>query len=207
MTVWLSLVDIFFPSSNGIWWGPLTDHIQGDGSTTNLCGWCRLPQVFHPSDDELTQRLSTVELVVDGEKLHDLKMTVSESILDSAKVHAQGKNIKTGVVEAHRLTQHDPSPYASLTFFTPKFKLLLLYWNILDMCGYVWSCFAIRSHDTHRQWPVLCGKAWPRSHQKQISNNLRAGYYRYYNPYPLLINAPPLPPNKKKQNLGTQSFY
>jgi hypothetical protein len=57
-----------------------------------------------------------VELVVDGEKLHDLKMTVSESILDSAKVQAQGKNIKTGVVEAHRLTQHDPSPYASLTF-------------------------------------------------------------------------------------------
>ena len=51
----------------------------------------RLPQVFHPSDDELNQRLSTVELVVDGEKLHDLKMTVSESILDSAKVQAQGK--------------------------------------------------------------------------------------------------------------------
>eukprot|EP00435_Cladocopium_sp_Y103_P065802 s106_g27.t2 len=43
-------------------------------------------KAFHPSEDELTRRLSTVELVVDGEKLNDLKVTVSESILDSAKV-------------------------------------------------------------------------------------------------------------------------
>jgi len=48
-------------------------------------------QAFHPSDDELTRRLSTVELVVDGENLNDLQMSVSESFLDSAKVQARLK--------------------------------------------------------------------------------------------------------------------
>ena len=43
-------------------------------------------KVFHPSEDEITRILSTVELVLDGEKLYDLQMTVSESIPESANL-------------------------------------------------------------------------------------------------------------------------
>ena len=63
------------------------------------------------------------------------------------------------------------------------------------MCGH-----ALRSGVmTHTGSDRCCaGKHGP-DLTKKISNNLRAGYYRYYNPYPLLINAPPLPPNKKNK--------
>ena len=43
-------------------------------------------KAFNPSGDEITRILSTVEFVLHGEKLNDLQMTVSDSILDSAKV-------------------------------------------------------------------------------------------------------------------------
>ena len=43
-------------------------------------------KVFHPSEDEITRILSTVEFVLHGEKLNDLQMTVSDCILDSANV-------------------------------------------------------------------------------------------------------------------------
>ena len=46
-------------------------------------------QAFHPSEDELTRKLSTVEIVLDGEKRNDLQTV--ESILDSAKVQALWK--------------------------------------------------------------------------------------------------------------------
>ena len=41
---------------------------------------------FHPSEDEITRILSTVEFVLHGEKLNDLQMSVSESIVDSANL-------------------------------------------------------------------------------------------------------------------------
>jgi hypothetical protein len=62
----------------------LTSYFSRAGAPTSA-------QAFHPSDDELTRRLSTVELVVDGENLNDLQMSVSESFLDSAKVQARLK--------------------------------------------------------------------------------------------------------------------
>ena len=43
-------------------------------------------KAFNPSEDEITRILSTVEFVLHGEKLNDLQMTVSDSILDSANV-------------------------------------------------------------------------------------------------------------------------
>ena len=43
-------------------------------------------KVFHPSEDEITRILSTVEFVLHGEKLNDLQMSVSESIVDSANL-------------------------------------------------------------------------------------------------------------------------
>ena len=43
-------------------------------------------KVFHPSEDEITRILSTVEFVLHGEKLNDLQMTVSDSMLDSANL-------------------------------------------------------------------------------------------------------------------------
>ena len=43
-------------------------------------------KAFHPSEDEITRILSTVEFVLHGEKLNHLQMTVSESILDSANL-------------------------------------------------------------------------------------------------------------------------
>ena len=41
---------------------------------------------FNPSEDEITRILSTVEFVLHGEKLNDLQMTVSDSMLDSANL-------------------------------------------------------------------------------------------------------------------------
>ena len=43
-------------------------------------------KAFHPSEDEITRTLSTVEFFLHGEKLNDLQMTVSESSLDSANL-------------------------------------------------------------------------------------------------------------------------
>ena len=43
-------------------------------------------KAFNPSEDEITRILSTVEFVLHGEKLNDLQMTVSDSIIDSANV-------------------------------------------------------------------------------------------------------------------------
>ena len=43
-------------------------------------------KAFNPSEDEITRALSTVKFVLHGEKLNDLQMTVSDSILDSANV-------------------------------------------------------------------------------------------------------------------------
>ena len=43
-------------------------------------------KIFHPSEDEITRILSTVEFVLHGEKLNDLQMTVSDSMLDSANL-------------------------------------------------------------------------------------------------------------------------
>ena len=43
-------------------------------------------KAFHPSEDEITRILSTVEFFLHGEKLNDLQTTVSESILDSANM-------------------------------------------------------------------------------------------------------------------------
>ena len=43
-------------------------------------------KAFHPSEDEITRKLSTVEFFLHGEKLNDLQTTVSESILDSANM-------------------------------------------------------------------------------------------------------------------------
>ena len=43
-------------------------------------------KVFHPSEDEITRILSTVDLLLDGEKLSDPQMMVSKCIFESAQV-------------------------------------------------------------------------------------------------------------------------
>ena len=43
-------------------------------------------KAFHPSEDEMTRMLSTVDLLLDGKKLRDPGMMVSECIFESAKV-------------------------------------------------------------------------------------------------------------------------
>ena len=43
-------------------------------------------KAFHPSEDEITRMLSAVDLLLDGEKLSDPGMMVSDCICESAKV-------------------------------------------------------------------------------------------------------------------------
>ena len=43
-------------------------------------------KAFNPSEDGITRILSTVDLVLHGEKLNDLHLAVSDSMLDSANV-------------------------------------------------------------------------------------------------------------------------
>eukprot|EP00435_Cladocopium_sp_Y103_P034049 s1660_g8.t1 len=50
-------------------------------------------KAFHPSEDELTRRLSDAEIVVDGEKLEALHATVEDSIADHAKVQVVFVNV------------------------------------------------------------------------------------------------------------------
>ena len=77
-----------------------------------------------------------MELVVDGEKLNDLQMYVSESFLDSAKVQALFKTRKQ--VEAQRMTQHDLRLTHCVYDETIDSKVAI---SVL-IFGYVWSCFA-----------------------------------------------------------------
>lgn len=45
-------------------------------------------KAFHPSSDEIIRKLSSVEIVLDGQKLNDESMSVAESLPDHAKVQA-----------------------------------------------------------------------------------------------------------------------